>query len=78
MAVGEVFPALQTAEKTVKISPTWWVGHQTLGRALANVGEVKMVCAVHVKMLLLDEISLHAENVSVLSSIVLFCMLLTI
>ncbi|RUS82430.1 hypothetical protein EGW08_009818 [Elysia chlorotica] len=42
MAVGEVFPALQTAEKTVRISPTWWVGHQTLGRALANVGEVKM------------------------------------
>ncbi|GFS13648.1 tetratricopeptide repeat protein 33 [Elysia marginata] len=42
MAVGEVFPALQTAEKTVKILPTWWIGHQTLGRALANVGEVKM------------------------------------
>lgn len=42
MAVGEVFPALQAAEKTVKVLPTWWIAHQTLGRALANVGEVKM------------------------------------
>ncbi|GFO21132.1 tetratricopeptide repeat protein 33 [Plakobranchus ocellatus] len=42
MAVGEVFPAVQTAEKTVRFAPTWWVGHQTLGRALANVGEVRM------------------------------------
>lgn len=43
MALGEVFPAVQVAEKTVNIAPTWWVAHQTLGRALVNVGEVGMV-----------------------------------
>ncbi|CAG5121116.1 unnamed protein product [Candidula unifasciata] len=42
MAVGEVFPALQAAERVVALTPTWWVGHQTLGRALANIGEVKL------------------------------------
>ncbi|CAL1533498.1 unnamed protein product [Lymnaea stagnalis] len=42
MAVGEVFPAMQMAEKTVVMAPTWWVGHQTLGRALANIGEVRL------------------------------------
>ncbi|XP_059151636.1 tetratricopeptide repeat protein 33-like [Physella acuta] len=42
MAVGEVFPALQMAEKTVDMAPLWWVGHQTLGRALANTGEVRL------------------------------------
>jgi hypothetical protein len=44
MAVGEVFPAVQTAQQAVSAQPTWWVGHQTLGRAQLNMGEVKLVC----------------------------------
>ncbi|KAK3090260.1 hypothetical protein FSP39_010483 [Pinctada imbricata] len=38
----EVFPAVSTARKVTELKPTWWVGHQTLGRALLGLGEVRM------------------------------------
>ncbi|XP_071518568.1 tetratricopeptide repeat protein 33-like isoform X2 [Panulirus ornatus] len=40
MQVGEVFPALKSAESAVKLCPNWWVGLQTLGRAQLGLGEV--------------------------------------
>ena len=43
MAVGEAFPAAQTAQQAVSADPTWWEARQTLGRAQLNMGEVKMV-----------------------------------
>ena len=43
MAVGEAFPAVQTAQQAVSADPTWWEARQTLGRAQLNMGEVKMV-----------------------------------
>ena len=43
MQVGEVLPAIQAAKKAVFLNPKWWVAHQTLGRALMGVGEVKQV-----------------------------------
>ncbi|KAL8597855.1 hypothetical protein ACOMHN_061388 [Nucella lapillus] len=42
MAVGEVFPAVHTAQQAVKADPTWWVARQTLGRAQLNMGEVRL------------------------------------
>ncbi|ESN99938.1 hypothetical protein HELRODRAFT_101226 [Helobdella robusta] len=42
MQLNELMPAVNAAEKTVKLNPSWWVGHQTLGRTLLNIGEVKM------------------------------------
>ena len=44
MALNELYPALQAAEKTTEVNPLWWVGHQTLGRARLGLGEVRMVC----------------------------------
>jgi hypothetical protein len=43
MELCEVFPAVQSAKKAVEYSPTWWIAHQTLGRAYLGLGEVKMV-----------------------------------
>lgn len=43
MALNELYPALQAAEKTTEINPLWWIGHQTLGRARLGLGEVRMV-----------------------------------
>ena len=43
MEVGEVFEAVQSAEKVVELSPTWATGRQTLGRAQLGIGEVRMV-----------------------------------
>ncbi|XP_035221009.1 tetratricopeptide repeat protein 33-like [Stegodyphus dumicola] len=36
------FPALQAAEKAVKINPRWWIGYQTLGRSQLGIGDIKM------------------------------------
>ena len=56
MEVGEVFPAVQSAEEAVKLSPAWATGLQTLGRSQLGIGEVHMVnhftlpinkCSVH-------------------------------
>lgn len=44
MEVGEVFVAVQCAEKAVQLSPTWATARQTLGRAQLGIGEVYMVC----------------------------------
>ncbi len=44
MEVGEVFPATQSAERAVRLDPTWAVARQTLGRAQLGIGEVHMVC----------------------------------
>ena len=43
MEVGEVFVAVQCAEKAVQLSPTWTVARQTLGRSQLGIGEVHMV-----------------------------------
>ncbi|CDW55719.1 tetratricopeptide repeat protein 33 [Trichuris trichiura] len=40
---GEDFLAVQSAQKAVECSPLWSDAHQTLGRALLNFGEVKLV-----------------------------------
>lgn len=52
MELCEVFPAVQSAKKAVEYAPTWWIAHQTLGRAYLGLGEVKMViCAFRVSSL---------------------------
>lgn len=43
MELGEVFPAVEAAEKAVKLDPTWAVARQTLGRAQLGFGEVELV-----------------------------------
>ena len=43
MEVGEVFEAVQSAEKAVEFSSTWVTARQTLGRAQLGIGEVHMV-----------------------------------
>ncbi|CAL4081849.1 unnamed protein product, partial [Meganyctiphanes norvegica] len=40
--VGEVYPAVKSAEQAVLLCPTWWGAYQTLGRAQLGLGEVKM------------------------------------
>lgn len=42
MELSELYPAVQEARKAVESCPTWWVAHQTLGRALLGLGEVRM------------------------------------
>ncbi|XP_076462331.1 tetratricopeptide repeat protein 33-like isoform X2 [Babylonia areolata] len=54
MAVGEVFPAVQTAQQAVNADPTWWVARQTLGRAQLNLGEVKLAIRSFSKAVLLN------------------------
>lgn len=46
MELCEVLPAVQSAKKAVEYAPTWWIAHQTLGRAYLGLGEVKMVICV--------------------------------
>jgi len=43
LEVGELFPAVQSAETAVKLNPTWAEGHQTLGRTQISMGEIEMV-----------------------------------
>ncbi|KAK7100916.1 tetratricopeptide repeat protein 33-like [Littorina saxatilis] len=54
MSVGEVFPAVQTAQQAVKADPTWWEARQTLGRAQLNLGEVKMAVRSFSKAVMLN------------------------
>ncbi|XP_077549636.1 tetratricopeptide repeat protein 33-like isoform X1 [Haemaphysalis longicornis] len=42
MLLREDFAAVQEAEQVVKLDPTWWVAHQTLGRARLQLGEIHM------------------------------------
>ena len=44
MELGEIFPAVQSAKRSVHIKPDWGVAHQTLGRAYLNIGELSLVC----------------------------------
>ena len=46
LELGEVFPAVQNAEKAVQCDLTWPVARQTLGRAQLSLGEVEMVSQV--------------------------------
>lgn len=41
MSLNELFPAVTAARLVVDANPRWWIGWQTLGRALLNMGEVK-------------------------------------
>lgn len=43
MEVGEVFEAVQSAEKAVELCSTWSTARRTLGRAQLGIGEVHMV-----------------------------------
>ena len=43
MELGEAFPAVQSAEMAVQLSPSWATGRQTLGRSQLGIGEVHMV-----------------------------------
>ena len=43
MEVGEVFEAVQCAEKAVQLSATWTTARQTLGRAQLGIGEIHLV-----------------------------------
>ncbi len=43
MELREVFPAVETAEKAVKLDPKWAEAWQTLGRAQIGLGEINMV-----------------------------------
>ncbi|XP_021345236.1 tetratricopeptide repeat protein 33-like isoform X2 [Mizuhopecten yessoensis] len=38
----ELYPAVHMGERAVDLKPTWWVAHQTLGRARLGMGEVKL------------------------------------
>lgn len=42
MELGEIHPALESAEKSAKIKPIWAEAFQTLGRAQLNVGEIHL------------------------------------
>lgn len=42
MLLREDFAAVQEAEQVVKLEPSWWVAHQTLGRAQLQLGEIQM------------------------------------
>ncbi|KAL1469275.1 hypothetical protein MTO96_004980 [Rhipicephalus appendiculatus] len=42
MLLREDFAAVQEAEQVVKLDPSWWVAHQTLGRAQLQLGEIQM------------------------------------
>ena len=65
--VGEVYPALHSAEAAVDLCPNWWVGLQTLGRAQLGLGEVGLAVktfsrAVHIRP---DQQELWREDLQV-------------
>lgn len=41
--LGELYPAVESAEKAVKLDVTWAVAQQTLARAQVGIGEIEMV-----------------------------------
>ena len=41
MTLNELFPAINAAQQAVSANPQWWIGWQTLGRALLNMGEIQ-------------------------------------
>ena len=46
LELGEVFPAVQCAERAVQLDPQWATARQTLGRAHLAIGELEMVCTI--------------------------------
>ena len=63
MTVGELFQAVQSAERAVQLKPNWSIVYQTLGRAQLGIGEIKMVrltaCIVH---MYLNHVSLKSKH----------------
>lgn len=54
MELGDMYPAVHTAELSVAAKPLWWVSWQTLGRTQVNIGELKTAIisfqkAIHIK-----------------------------
>ena len=43
LELNEVFPAVEAAERAAKLTPTWSVVWQTLGRTQLGLGEIYMV-----------------------------------
>ena len=72
MTVGELFQAVQSAERAVQLKPNWSIVYQTLGRAQLGIGEIKMVrltaCIVH---MYLNHVSLKSKHYYSLSLILL-------
>ena len=42
LSLHEWVPSISCSSECVRLQPTWWVGHQTLGRAQMGLGEVAM------------------------------------
>ena len=42
LSLHEWVPSISCSSQCVRLQPTWWVGHQTLGRAQMGLGEVAM------------------------------------
>lgn len=38
--LNELYPAVTVAKRAVACNRRWWISHQTLGRALLNIGEI--------------------------------------
>jgi len=54
MSLHEWLPSIKCSEECIKLQPTWWVGHQTLGRAQLGLGEVGMAVTSFEKALHLN------------------------
>lgn len=54
MEVGDTYAAIKAAERAVECDAQWAVGHQTLGRAQRNLGEIEMAIASFETALRLD------------------------
>ena len=42
ISLHEWVPSIKCSSECVRLQPTWWVAHQTLGRAQMGLGEVAM------------------------------------
>ncbi|CAD5112273.1 DgyrCDS1502 [Dimorphilus gyrociliatus] len=62
MALGEVMPAIQSAEEAAKYKPNWYLAWQTLGRCQLNLGEVSMAIRSFSKALHLQPTSLELRE----------------
>ena len=49
LELGELFPAVESAEKAVSLDVTWAVARQMLGRAQLGLGEIEMVRLVQIQ-----------------------------
>lgn len=62
MALGEVMPAIQSAEEATKIKPNWYLAWQTLGRSQLNLGEVSLALQSFSKALHLEPTSMEIRD----------------